>query len=428
MRIIILTLLLFFCCTSNIAAQDDYLVSTSANQDISISEEEQFIKQNFPMQFLCKWTPGIKFMFNPSGHDQFLPILSFCENEKEVESTTLKHKILTFVGTEEISKELSIGTNYSTRFLFECEGKKYYYEFKNIRLDEICEKNPRACINGLVYLQDVDTAKELLIGRKVYIQSESARIDDTNNYSGYQDIAIPTNLEATITAIGVGNQTCPVKIIFKDNQDHSFYLELALSRTNSGMDLNNFQAEKKMKYFSNAISFTNKRLDNIEALKNKYIGLTIYPKKMLEAQRITFHEDSPTKSRVHLPRYTILNIKDILISSVPNTQAVLSVTDKNGAVYEIEVDLKYDIIIKNDNYIEDLFGFGNIHQKYSGITEEHWGIISKGDLKEGMSTEECRLSIGNPIEIRLKKDTRFETWFYNGRTLEFENGTLQRFK
>ena len=103
-------------------------------------------------------------------------------------------------------------------------------------------------------------------------------------------------------------------------------------------------------------------------------------------------------------------------------------TDKNGAVYEIEVDLKYDIIIKNDNYIEDLFGFGNIHQKYSGITEEHWEIISKGDLKEGMSTEECRLSIGNPIEIRLKKDTRFETWFYNGRTLEFENGTLQRFK
>lgn len=103
-------------------------------------------------------------------------------------------------------------------------------------------------------------------------------------------------------------------------------------------------------------------------------------------------------------------------------------TDENGAVYEIEVDLKYDIIIKNDNYIEDLFEFGNIHQKYSGITEKHWGIISKGDLKEGMSTEECRLSISNPVEIRLKKDTRFETWFYNGRTLEFENGTLQRFK
>lgn len=32
-----------------------------------------------------------------------------------------------------------------------------------------------------------------------------------------------------------------------------------------------------------------------------------------------------------------------------------------------------------------------------------------------MSTVECRLSIGDPIEIELKKDNRFETWFYNGK-------------
>lgn len=35
-----------------------------------------------------------------------------------------------------------------------------------MRLDEICEKAPRAGINGLVYLKDVDTAKELLIGKQ----------------------------------------------------------------------------------------------------------------------------------------------------------------------------------------------------------------------------------------------------------------------
>ncbi|MDD3037373.1 hypothetical protein [Bacteroides sp.] len=428
MRIIILTLLLFFSCISNIAAQNDYLVSTSANQELPTSDEKQFIKQNFPLQLICKWTPGVKFMFNPSGRDQFLPILSSCDSEKEVDSKILRHKILTFVGTEEKSQELSFGTNYSTRFLFDCEGKKYYYEFKNIRIDEICDKNPRACINGLVYLQDVDTAKDLLVGRKIYIQSESVRIDDANNYSGFQDVTIPANLEATITAVGVGNQVYPVKIIFKDNQGHSYYLELALSRTNSGMDLNNFQAEKKMKYFSNAISFTNKNLNNIEALKNKYIGLTIYPRKMLEAQRITSFENSPMKSRIQIPRYTILNIKDIATSSAPNTLAILSVNDENGAIYQIEVDLKYDIIIKNENYIEDIFGFGDIRQKYSGITNERWAIISRGELEEGMNAEECRLSIGNPVEIRFKKDTRFETWFYNSMTLEFENGTLQRFK
>ena len=76
-----------------------------------------------------------------------------------------------------------------------------------------------------------------------------------------------------------------MKIIFKDTQGHSYYLEVALSRTNSGMDMSDFQGEKRMKYFSNSISFTNKKLDNIESLKNRYLGATVYPKKTLSAKR-----------------------------------------------------------------------------------------------------------------------------------------------
>ena len=82
---------------------------------------------------------------------------------------------------------------------------------KNTRPDEICEKNPRAYINGLVNLKDVDTAKELLTGRKIYVQSDMARVDDANSYSGYRKVSIPVNTEATITAIGVGSQSYPVK-------------------------------------------------------------------------------------------------------------------------------------------------------------------------------------------------------------------------
>ena len=66
--------------------------------------------------------------------------------------------------------------SYSTRLIFECDGEKYYYEIKNTRPDEICEKNPRAYINGLVNLKDVDTAKDLLTGRKIYVQSDMAQV------------------------------------------------------------------------------------------------------------------------------------------------------------------------------------------------------------------------------------------------------------
>lgn len=427
MRTFAITLILLYCYVSHSTAQNDYLVTTSPTQETSISEEEQFIRTNFPLQLLCKWTPGIKFMFAPSTRDMFFPILSNYENEKETDSSSLKHKILTFTGTEEKTQELSSGTNYSTRLIFECEGNKYYHEIKNMRLNEICEKNPRACINGLVYLKDVDTAKELLIGKKVYILARNARVDDVNNYVGYQEVSIPTNTEATVTAIGVGNQSYPVKIVFTDSLSHSFYLEVAISRTNSGMDINDFQAEKKMKYFSNAISFSNKKLGNIESLSHKYEGLTVYPKKKLTARRISSSGDSQNESRIHLPRYTILTINKVQPQN-SSTLATLILTDRNGAIYETEVDLRYDIIVKNDNYIEDIFGLENIRKKYPRITEARWKLIAQGELEKGMNTDECRLSIGNPIEIRIKKDSRLETWFYNAKTLDFENNTLQRFE
>ena len=254
-----------------------------------------------------------------------------------------------------------------------------------------------------------------------------AQVDDANSYSGYREVSIPVNTEATITAIGVGSQAYPVKIIFQDSQGHSYYLEVALSRTNSGMDVSDFQAEKKMRYFPNAISFSSKKSGNLETLKDKYIDLTVYPKRTLAVKRVFNLENKQMENRIHLPRYTVLKIKEIKISG-PGSLVILSLEDWHGSLYETEVDLKYDVIVKNENYIEDLFGFGDIHQKYPAITDKHWAIIARGDLEEGMNTDECRLSIGDPVEIQLKKDSRFETWFYNGKTLEFESGILQRFK
>ena len=178
-----------------------------------------------------------------------------------------------------------------------------------MRLDEICEKAPRAGINGLVYLKDVDTAKELLVGKTVYIQSESARVDDANNYSGYRDIAIPVNTEATITAIGVGSGAYPVKIVFKDTQG-TFLLSESRSREQTpAWTRMIFKAKKRMKYFSNAFSFTNKSLGTIESPKNKCLGMTVYPKRCCLPKESYLFEDKQTESRVHLPRYTVLQIK-----------------------------------------------------------------------------------------------------------------------
>lgn len=72
-----------------ITAQNDYLVTTPQQKSSSMSEEEQFIENNFPLQLLCKWTPGLKFMFIPDGNELFIPIFNSYETEKEVDSNKL---------------------------------------------------------------------------------------------------------------------------------------------------------------------------------------------------------------------------------------------------------------------------------------------------------------------------------------------------
>lgn len=147
----------------------------------------------------------------------------------------------------------------------------------------------------------------------------------------------------------------------------------------------------------------------------------------MAANRSICLENKKSNARVHLPRYSVLKIKEITPFAT-GSFATLLLQDTNGSYYEIEVDLKYDIIVKNENYIEDILGFGDMRKKYLGITERRWNLISRGELEERMSTDEYRLSIGNPVEIQIKKDSRFETWFYNGKTLEFESETLIRYK
>lgn len=155
--------------------------------------------------------------------------------------------------------------------------------------------------------------------------------------------------------------------------------------------------------------------------------MSVYPKQTMSTKCNMKVEGNATALEVRLLRYTPLQIKDISVE-LPKTVAMLTLEDTNGSIYETEVDLKYDIITKNENYIEDIFAFGNIRKQYPYITEENWKLIAQGKIKEGMTTDECRLALGNPIQIEFKQDTRFESWLYARKILEFESGTLLRYK
>ena len=59
------------------------------------------------------------------------------------------------------------------------------------------------------------------------------------------------------------------------------------------------------------------------------------------------------------------------------------------------------------------------------ITEEVWNMISRGKVRKGMTTDECRLALGNPIRIHIVTGGH-ETWSYERKTLDFTNKKLDR--
>ncbi len=78
-----------------------------------------------------------------------------------------------------------------------------------------------------------------------------------------------------------------------------------------------------------------------------------------------------------------------------------------------------------------LFSVANPHEFYPTITDANWDRITRGQVVEGMTKEECRLALGSPKSINERPDqTRMrEYWYYDGGAyLYFVDGLLSQFR
>lgn len=396
-------------------AQNGYIVTTTSQQaGTSVeSPEKQFINDHFKYYNLCDWTPGMKFMVIPERKDIIIPPFKSAETDKDVDTGDLKYKIFEYLGAEVTDRGF-------VHFNFDCEGKQYYHELKNTTMEQYCLK-PKAGIPTLAYLGDVDIAKDLLEGQTLYLRTNKVRIDDPNSTSGYKDVPIGMNEEVTVTAIGVGTRAYPVKIVFQDKKRNTYYQPVAISKTNCGMVDSDFIMENKNKYFPNSFSFSDANTKKSENLMSKYGKKPVYLKAETECL-----DDAETP--VKLPRYTQFIIKN-MISQNGSPYVTLELEGIDGKTYKIKTTFTHtnvvNVILQADNYFTDIFGIGNLRAKYPNITEETWNMLSRGEVRKGMTTDECRLALGDPIRVHVVMGG-YETWFYDRKTLDFTNKKLDR--
>ncbi|MBO6029871.1 MAG: hypothetical protein J6Q22_00185 [Prevotella sp.] len=390
-------------------------VAQQADSEIkSLTDENgptDFISQNFKFYSLCDWKEGMKFMVMPEKYD--LIVRTFCDaaTGKEVSSMSLRHKIMIYRG-----HTVSADGHSRMNFLCQDENKMYYFEIPNGTFDDYCYG--KLGVPTLAYLGDVDIAKEKLMGKKLYTKGTLYRVDTEYDGDGYREVKMPKDLSVTVTQVGVGSRSFPVKIIVEDENGNEFYQTFALSKTNSGMRDDEFIMDSLKHTFYASFELQ----DAIMAVNrdfNTYIGKvlhTMQPSKMLT-------KGDGKNRTVNVPKMTTFRVEQA--QRRPGTPYVtLSLTEMESRrpYYRDVLFTHPDELAERDVKIEDYFGYifamGEGAERQT--TPEARAAIRQGRVIIGMSEDEVTLAMGEEPNEIVQGSNGKHYWVYyrsNGKSL-----------
>lgn len=206
--------------------------SFAENQNLHNSKDDKFILDNFPYKHMSNWTKGMKFViYSDDNH-----IFDYLLNLHEYKSTSgmirlnkieYKNKIFLLDTIEERIVNCPRGNCTRTYVIFDCAGKKFEYEFIGDR-NEMANAKLFTEISDLIYYDDIEKAREILIGKKFYL------ISYTDPYR---------NTPVVIKDVEPGNSSYPIKIKYETFDGKILSQSVSLSGTNQSETLvfNRFQ-------------------------------------------------------------------------------------------------------------------------------------------------------------------------------------------
>jgi hypothetical protein len=362
-----------------------------------VEDSKDFIGQNFRFYSLCDWKEGMKFMVMPEKYDLVVKTFTDAATGKEVSSMPLKYKIMVYKGHHESSDGHS-------RIDFECQdnGKKYYYEIPSGSFEDYCYQ--KTGVPTLAYLGDVDIAREKLMGKTLYTKTQLYRVDTEYDGEGYQNVLVDKDMEVTVTAVGVGSRSYPVKIIVEDKDGNEFYQSVAISKTNSGMRDDEFIMDEAKYLFGNSFEL----VDDIMGINSYnyrvYIGKIIhtkYPTKML---------NEVSKKMQAIPRLAEYQIEAINPHKADEKATIKLKNTTLGTYFYTDVILDQQNADNQEDYFGYIFAPGP--GKKVQTTEGSRAMIRAGHVGIGFSEDEVQMAAGEPDRI-IHGENGTYTWEYN---------------
>ena len=118
-----------------------------------------------------------------------------------------------------------------------------------------------------------------------------------------------------------------------------------------------------------------------------------------------------------LPGNEVLPLRVLFTASDSGERAMVWMSDNVSTMHGRDFDA--------------LFAANDPHLSYPAISDKNWFLITRGQVVEGMTKEECLLSLGTPKRIAERPDPGGlkEYWYYDGGSyLYFVDGLLSQFR
>lgn len=161
-------------------------------------------------------------------------------------------------------------------------------------------------------------------------------------------------------------------------------------------------------------------LDMVESAKETLVGQKLWTMSSLwydiTGEKTSGQKFVPISVIDVLPGDKVFPIKVIFKDSSENTYSMFMNVGNSGI---------------DSRSFANLFSLSDPYEKYPHIDSEIWDLIRNGQIRNGMTKEECRLSLGSPKEVNKGHNysSTLELWQYaDGVYLQFQDGLLVNYR
>lgn len=213
----------------------------------------------------------------------------------------------------------------------------------------------------------------------------------------------------------------------------------ATGLTGNDASIVEFGDDKGGKYFYRLNNYDKARIDSIKSLDIPFcIDLDMVDEVNARMSGKHFYVRTPSWYSADSTLTEVLGLRHVEIvvdSVVPGTDNFASaicfhmVTDPAAKEYVLLMSVGKGKGATRT--FDKLFAFENPRKQYPVISDEVWTLITRSQVRSGMTRDECRLALGAPTDI-LRVPTYSgmqERWTYtDGIYLIFDDGFLSRYR